>query len=179
MTGVLLLAATLLVIMLMAPVPAIAADADADSGAEVIYPDYESPKVVYDFYLDDPAKLGSALYWIRALVNPLMDSPYDQSLDFMDIKVVIHGTEIVALAKKNYDKYQTVVERMRYYAEFGVEFRVCGLAADDYGYRPQDFQGFVKVVPSALTDLAHWQQQGYALIRPIIMEKRYSIEEIR
>jgi len=160
-------------------VPVSAAETDADAGAEVIYPEYESPKVVFDFYLDDPAKINSALYWIRSLVNPLMDSPYDQSLDFMDIKVVIHGTEIVALANKNYEQYKTAVERMRYYAEFGVEFRVCGLAAEDYGYRPQDFQGFVKVVPSALTDLAHWQQQGYALIRPIVMEKKYSIEEIR
>jgi intracellular sulfur oxidation DsrE/DsrF family protein len=179
MAGIPLLATMLMVITLLAPVPAIAADTRAGTGAELIYPGYESPKVVYDFYLDDPAKINSALYWIRSLVNPLMDAPYDQSLDFMDIKVVIHGTEIVALAKKNYDKYKTAVERMRYYAEFGVEFRICGLAAEDYGYRPQNFQDFVKIVPSALTDLAHWQQQGYALIRPIIMEKKYSIEEIR
>ena len=160
-------------------VPVSAGETEAGAGAEVIYPEYDSPKVVYDFYFDDPAKIDSALYWIRALVNPLMDAPYDQSLDFMEIKVVIHGTEIVALAKTNYEKYRNAVERMRYYAEFGVEFRVCGLAAEDYGYRPQDFQGFVKVVPSALTDLAHWQQKGYALIRPIVVEKKYSIEEIR
>ena len=148
-------------------------------GPEVVFPEYEDAKVMFDFYLDDPQKIDSALYWIRSLVNPLMDSPYDQSLDLMEIKVIIHGTEIVTLAKKNYEKYKNAVERMRYYAEFGVEFRICGIAADDYGYRPQDFYDFVKVTPSAITELAHWQRQGYALIQPVIMEKKYSIEEIR
>ena len=36
-----------------------------------------------------------------------------------------------------------------------------------------------EVVPSAITELAHWQQQGYALITPNIMDKKVSIEEIR
>jgi hypothetical protein len=35
------------------------------------------------------------------------------------------------------------------------------------------------VVPSAITELAHWQLQGYALITPTVMDKKYTIEEIR
>jgi intracellular sulfur oxidation DsrE/DsrF family protein len=97
----------------------------------------------------------------------------------MDIKVIIHGTEIVTVAKKNYEKYKTAVERMKYYAALGVEFRVCALAAQDYDYTEKDFQDFIKIVPSAITELAHWQQQGYALIRPIVMDKKFSVEEIR
>ncbi len=140
---------------------------------------YTEQKVVYDFYFDEPAKINPALYWIRSLINPLMDTPYDMAPEFLDIKVVIHGTEIVTLARKNYDRYRDAVERMRYYANLGVEFKVCGIAAHDYGYEIGDFYEFVDVVPSAITELAHWQLQGYALITPNVMEKKYTIEEIR
>ena len=140
---------------------------------------YTEQKVVFDFYFDNPDKINAALYWIRSLMNPLMDAPYDMAPEFLDIKVVIHGTEIVALARKNHEKYRDAVERMRYYASLGVQFKVCGIAAHDYGYQPDDFYGFVDVVPSAITELAHWQLQGHALITPVVMKKRFSIEEIR
>jgi intracellular sulfur oxidation DsrE/DsrF family protein len=140
---------------------------------------YTEQKVVFDFYFDNPEKINAALYWIRSLMNPLMEAPYDIAPEFLDIKVVIHGTEIVTLARKNGDKYREAVERMRYYASLGVQFKVCGIAAEDYGYTADAFQDFVEVVPSAITELAHWQLQGYALITPVVMEKRFTIEEIR
>lgn len=155
------------------------AAAHGDEGAEVVNTPYQAQKVVMDFFFDEPAHIGPALFWLRSLMNPLLDSPYDYAPEELDIKVVVHGTEIVALAKKNYQKYREAVERMRYYAEFGVEFRVCGLAAQDYGYGPQDFYEFVRIVPSAMPELAHWQLQGYALLTPTILERKYTIEEIR
>jgi len=151
----------------------------AGPGASFVQTPYTEQKVLFEFYLDDPAKTGPALYWVRSLMNPLMDDPYNLAPEFLDLKVLIHGTEIVTLARKNYDRYKDVVERMRYYNSLGVEFLVCGLAAQDYGYRPEDFHEFVRLVPSGITELAHWQLQGYAVIRPQIMEKRFSIEEIR
>ena len=153
--------------------------AHAEKGASFVQTPYSEQKVLFDFYFDDPQKVNTALYWIRSLMNPLMESPYDMAPEFMDIKVIIHGTEIVTIARNNYDKYKDAVERMRYYSELGVEFRVCGLAAVDYGYRAEDFYDFIKVTPSAITELAHWQLQGYAVIRPVVMEKKLSIEEIR
>jgi intracellular sulfur oxidation DsrE/DsrF family protein len=140
---------------------------------------YGEQKVVFDFYFDDPAKINSALYWIRSLINPLMEEPYGIAPEFLNIKVVIHGTEIVTVARKNYEQYQDAVERMRYYSSLGVEFKVCGLAAHDYGYATDDFHEFIEVVPSAITELAHWQLQGYALLTPVVMEKRYTLDEIR
>jgi intracellular sulfur oxidation DsrE/DsrF family protein len=140
---------------------------------------YTEQKVVYDFYFDNPAKINAALYWIRSLMNPLMEAPYEMAPEFLDIKVVIHGTEIVSVARHNYDKYRDAVERMRYYASLGVDFKVCALAAGDYGYSTDAFYEFVEVVPSAITELAHWQLQGYALITPRVMEKKFSLEEIR
>ena len=151
----------------------------AEESARYIEPPYEEPRVVYDFYLDNPEKMGSALYWIRSLINPLSESPYNFAPEFMDIKVVIHGTEIVTVARKNYEKYREVVERMRYYASLGVEFKVCNLAATDYDYQIKDFYEFIDIVPSAFTELAHWQQQGYALITPKVYLRTQSIEDIR
>ena len=150
----------------------------AESGVWVQTP-YANQKVLFDFYFDEPAKINSALYWIRSQRNPLMDEPYNQSPDFMKTVVIIHGTEIVTVATKNYDKYKDAVERMRYYAELGVKFKVCGLAMTDYSYTLKDFYEFIEVVPSAITELSHWQQQGYAIIKPTVMEKKFSIDEIR
>lgn len=173
--GLLLAVATALV-----PVQAVdAATPAARSGAQVIFPDYQPPKVVYDFYFDEPGKINSGLYWIRSLIQPLMDDPYDMAPEMMDIVVVLHGTEIVTLAKKNYAKYKTAVERMRYYHQLGVQFHLCGLALHDFGYRPEDMQPFVKIVPSAFDDLVHYQQLGYALITPKVYDKKFHLDEIR
>ena len=140
----------LLLLVLAAPVAALA------EGKRVQTP-YGAPKVVFDFYFDDPQKIHSALYWLRALVNPLMEAPYDQAPELMDIVVVIHGMEIVATVEQNYETYKDAVERMKYYAALGVRFRVCGLAAHDYGYPDKDFYDFIEIAPSAITELAHWQ----------------------
>ncbi|MCA1978538.1 MAG: DsrE family protein [Thiobacillus sp.] len=140
---------------------------------------YQPPKVMFEFYFDDPQKIGSALFWVRALMNPLTEAPYNYPPEDFSIVVVIHGTEIVTVAKKNEAKYQEVVDRMRYYADLGVKFKVCGQAAEDFGYAVKDFQDFIEVVPNAITELAHWQQQGYALIVPNIMSKKIDIESIR
>lgn len=147
--------------------------------ASVVQTPYKEPKVVFEFYYDDPNKISSALFWIRSYINPLTEEPYNLAPEFMDIKVIIHGTEIVTLAKKNYQKYKTVVDRMKYYSMLGVDFRVCGLAAKDFDYSVKDFQSFVKIIPSAIIELGHWQQEGYAIIKPEVMEKKFSIEELR
>ena len=152
---------------------------NAEESAGYTQTPYSEQKVVYDFFFDDPQKMAVALYWLRSLLNPLMDEPYSSIPEDHSIKVVIHGTEIVTLAKKNYEKYKDAVERMRYYAEFGVEFKVCGMVMEEYGYRPQDLYSFVEIVPSAITELVHWQNQGYGLITPTVMERRQSIEEMR
>ena len=151
----------------------------ADEGAQFVQTPYSEQKVVFDFYFDEPSKINAALYWLRSLINPLSESPYNQAPEFMHIVVIIHGTEIVTVARKNYEKYKNAVERMRYYHQLGVKFKVCGLAAEDYGYARQDFYEFVEIVPSAIAELAHWQLQGYALIKPEVFNKKYSIEEIR
>jgi hypothetical protein len=166
------------VVLLLWVLPGSAATPESDVSRRVETP-YTAQRVVFDFYFDEPDKINSALYWIRSLVNPLMEAPYEMAPEQLDIKVIVHGTEIVTLARRNYARYRDAVERMRYYASLGVQFRVCGLAAQDYDYADTDFYDFVEVVPSAITELAHWQLQGYALITPSVLEKKHAIEEIR
>jgi hypothetical protein len=47
----------------------------ADDAAEFVQTPYQEQKVLFDFYFDNPAKINSALYWIRSLMNPLMKYP--------------------------------------------------------------------------------------------------------
>jgi intracellular sulfur oxidation DsrE/DsrF family protein len=155
------------------------AHTSATAQAKFIQTPYQNPKALVDVFLDDPAKLGAALYWVRSLVNPLVEAPYSLFSEDMSIIVLMHGTEIVTLARKNEDRYTELVQRMRYYAEMGVKFKVCGLALQDYGYTAADLHNFVEVTPSAITELMHWQNQGYALITPQVFEKKFSIENIR
>ena len=42
-----------------------------------------------------------------------------------------------------------------------------------------DLPDFVTVVPSGITELAHWQLQGYALIQPQVLTKKQRNEDIR
>ena len=153
--------------------------APALAQAKLVQTAYQNPKALLDVFLDDPAKLGSALYWLRSLVNPLTEAPYSLFSEDMSIIVLMHGTEIVTLARKNQPRYEELVQRMRYYADMGVKFKVCGLALQDYQYSAADMQDFVEIVPSAITDLVHWQNRGYAVITPQMPEKKFSIDSIR
>ena len=92
-------------LILIQPMPAQA------EGKRVDTP-YAPASVVFEFYLDDPQKIGSALFWIRSLINPLLEAPYDYSPEEHSIVVVIHGTEIVTVAEKNEAKYQEAVDRL-------------------------------------------------------------------
>jgi uncharacterized protein len=147
--------------------------------ASFVQTPYKNPKALFDVYLDHPAKMGAALHWLRSFMNPLVEAPYSFFAEDMSVVVVLHGTELVTVAKKNEAKYEEVVQRMRYYAQQGVKFKVCGLALQDFGYRREDLQPFVEVTPSAMTELVHWQNQGYGLITPVVTDKKLSIEEIR
>ena len=166
------LAACLGAVPLLAPWP-------AQAQATFVQTPYKNPKVLFDFYLDNPAKMGAALYWLRSFVNPLLEAPYSFFNDDMSVIVLLHGTELVTVAKKNEAKYEEVVQRMRYYAGQGVKFKVCGLALKDFGYTLADMQPFIEVTPSAMTELVHWQNQGYGLITPVVTDKKLSVEEIR
>ncbi len=151
-------------------------------GATFIQTEYTSPfKAVVEFYFDEPEKIKPALEWISNIIYVLSKDPYNFIPgEDIDIVVIIHGTEITTLAKKNREKYKDIWERMEGMAMYGVRFKVCSMAAEQiYHYKREDFPDFVELVPSAITELLHWQQKGYALLIPRVLERRKSVEEIR
>lgn len=150
-----------------------------ESQAQVVFPPYSEQHILFDFYFDHPQKVGPALSWIDSAMRSLTSEPYNYLPEFLDFKVLFHGSEVVTLAKANYKKYEKEVERMRFLASLGVEFRVCATSLKEFGYRPTDVQEFLKIVPSAVTDLAHWQLMGYAVIQPTVLIKKYATEDIR
>jgi hypothetical protein len=87
-------------------------------------------------------------------MNTLQEAPYNDSPEDLMIVIVIRGTKIVTVAKKNEAKYQEVIDRVRYYADPGVSFKVRGQASHGLGYAVQDFQDFTKSCP---TPSANWR----------------------
>ncbi len=143
---------------------------------------YGAPfRAVVEFYFDEPEKMRPALEWVSNIIYVLSREPYNFIPgEDIDIVVVIHGTEIVTLAKKNREKYRDIWERVESMEMYGVKFKVCKMAAElIYNYKPEDLAPFIELVPSAITELLHWQHKGYALLIPQIHERRRSVEEIR
>ncbi len=154
----------------------------AEEKAKFVQTPYEAPfKAVVEFYFDEPEKIRSALEWISNIIYVLSREPYDFIPgEDIDIVVIIHGTEITTLVKKNREKYRDIWDRIESMEMYGVKFKVCSMAASlIYGYKPEDFPPFVELVPSAITELLYWQHKGYALLIPRVYERKKSVEEIR
>lgn len=139
----------------------------------------DEQKVVLQFFFNHPSKLNVGLDWLRVYLNTLIDQPYNLAPEFLDIKVIMHGAEIVALTRQQGEKYRAARERIGYYASLGVDFRICEQYAQHLHYRPEDFPAFVTLVPSGPNELVHWQNQGYALLIPQVQDKLLSDEQLR
>lgn len=146
----------------------------AQEHARSVYTEYKKPfKVVYELFLDHPEKLRPALGWISNVLFVLTNPPYNFSLDDVDIVVVSHGREVPVFARQNREQYRDMVERMESLSLYGVKFKVCKMAAEQvYGLSERDIYPFVELVPSAITEIIHWQMQGYALMIPQVFEIR-------
>jgi len=154
----------------------------AEEGAVFVQTPYEPPfRAVVEFYFDEPEKIRPALEWVSNIIRVLSEEPYSFIPgEEIEIVVVIHGTEITTLARKNRERYRDIWERMEGMTMYGVRFKVCSIAAEKiYDYSPDELAPFVELVPSAIPELLHWQQKGYALLIPRIPERKGSVEEIR
>lgn len=147
-------------------------------GQLVETPYADEQKVVLQFFFNHPSKISVGIDWLRTYLNTLMNPPYGFAPEFMDIKVIMHGTEIVALTAQHQEEYRPIQERLQYYASLGVDIRICGSYAEFLGYKPEDFPDYVKIVPSGPNELVHWQQQGYALLIPRTDDKLLSDAEL-
>jgi intracellular sulfur oxidation DsrE/DsrF family protein len=117
---------------------------------------HKYPKInrVYDVNYDDPKKLNALVSFIKN-VNDVVPGK---------VVVVVHGTEIRAFAKENYEKYQDVIDKLAEFSKHGVEFRMCNNAMHAAGFQAKDIDGFVTIIPAGFAEVIYLQQQGYKVI---------------
>ena len=119
-------------------------------------------KTVWDFNFADPKAVGIVFNNIVALMKATAAyGPVD--LHPLRIVVVSHGPEVVVWAKKNYGKYKELVDRAASLAKQGVVFEVCRNAAAAEGFKPEDLDGFLTVIPAGPYAIAYWENKGYGL----------------
>lgn len=120
-------------------------------------------KVVWDFNFQDPKSVGMVFNNVAALLKATAEyGPHE--IDPIKVVIVSHGPEVVLWAKKNYSKYKDIVDRAASFAQQGVRFEVCKNDAAALGFKPEDLDGFVTVVPAGPYALTYWQNKGYAYI---------------
>ncbi|MDP2431204.1 MAG: DsrE family protein [Pseudomonadota bacterium] len=142
--------------------PASAADPEAPwgrgkAGAQA----YAKQKVVYDVTTSSEAAMRSVISRAQLLVDLNGSDPFDNK-----VVIVLHGKEIPFFAVKNLSKHHELMQRAQSATLAGlIEFRMCKLAAEGHGFQPEDFHGFVNLVPMADAEIARLQQEGYAYMR--------------
>lgn len=120
-------------------------------------------KVVWNFNFQDPKSVGVVLNNLNALLKATASyGPHE--IDPLKVVIVSHGPEVVLWAKKNYGKYKEIVDRAASFAKQGVRFEICRNDAEALGFRPEDLDGFVTVIPAGPYALTYWQNKGYAYI---------------
>lgn len=117
---------------------------------------HKYPKInrVYDVNYDDPKKLNALVSFIKN-VNKVVPGK---------AVVVLHGTEIRAFAKENYEKYQAVIDQLASLSKENVDFRMCNNAMHAAGFDAKDIDGFVTIIPAGFAEVADLQRQGYRVI---------------
>jgi len=115
---------------------------------------YPTINRVYDVNYDDPKKLNALVGFIKNVNNVVPGKAV----------VVLHGTEIRAFAKENYEKYQAVIDNLAALSKEGVEFRMCNNAMHAAGFEATDMHGFITVIPAGYAEVIYLQNKGYKVI---------------
>jgi hypothetical protein len=148
------LAALMALAFSAATLPALADDMTPYGDAKVDLHKYPKINRVYDVNYDDPKKLNALVNFIKN-VNKVVPGK---------AVVVLHGTEIRAFAKENYEKYQAVIDQLADLTKEGVDFRMCNNAMHGAGFEPKDIVGFVTIVPAGFAEIVSLQNKGYRVI---------------
>lgn len=124
--------------------------------------EYQGQKVVYDVSVDSERKLNGVLDRASYLSKITGANPFDTS-----IVLVLHGREIPFFAIKNMEKHKDLMVRAQSLTVGEViKFRICRVAAEMQGFKPEDFHGFVELVPMADAEIVRLQQtEGHAYMR--------------
>jgi intracellular sulfur oxidation DsrE/DsrF family protein len=81
--------------------------------------------------------------------------PFDSS-----IVLVLHGDEIPFFAVKNYNEYKELIDRAQSLVQGEVlKIKMCQLAAEGHGFKPEQIHGFVEMVPMGDAEIIRLQNE--------------------
>ena len=141
--------------------PALAAPNAPWGSAPVLEKEYSKQKVVYDVAVNNVAAVTSVLDRASHLSLVNGADPFDNK-----IVIVLHGNEIPFFAIKNFAKYRELATRAQSLSVGGtIEFRMCRIAAQGQGLKPEDIHGFITMVPMADAEIIDLQSKGHAYMR--------------
>ena len=88
-----------------------------------------------------------------------------KSKDHAGIALVLHGPEIKMFTKKNYGKYQKLVDKAaRLDSSSVIEIKICRTAMDDMKIKKDDLPAFVEIVPYGPDEEERLLRQGYTYL---------------
>ena len=118
---------------------------------------YKPQKVVYDVHVDTLGEMTSVLDRASFLSKITGANPFDSS-----IVLVLHGPEIRFFARENYTKYKDLMHRAESLVQGEtLKIRMCKLAAEGLGFKPDQIHGFVKMVPMGDAEIIRLQNEEH------------------
>ena len=124
-------------------------------GAVAKHIDYKPQKVVYDVNVKTLHAINGVLDRASFLSKITGADPFDSS-----IVLVLHGPEIPFFARKNYIKYKELMHRAQSLVESEtLVIKMCKLAAEGHGLKPEQIHGFVKMVPMGDAEIIRLQNE--------------------
>jgi intracellular sulfur oxidation DsrE/DsrF family protein len=132
------------------------ADSKAPWGhAQVTPTEYKPNKVVYDVTSGDVSELTHVLDRASYLSKITGADPFEQS-----IVLVLHGASPRLFAIENYSQYKELQTRAQSLTVGGViQIKMCKLAAEGQGFKPEDIHGFVEMVPMGDAEIVRLQYE--------------------
>lgn len=137
------------------PAVVFSADNTLWGGAVAQHVSYKPQKVVYDVNVKTLHAMNGVLDRASFLSKITGADPFDSS-----IVLVLHGAEIPFFARKNYEKYKELMHRAQSLVESeALKIKMCKLAAEGHGFKPDQIHGFIKIVPMGDAEIIRLQNE--------------------
>ena len=134
----------------------LAASADS-SAADPTVPDKDK-RYLFSVTLHTQDEIDSMLSRAETLSKTFTTKPKVHA----GIALVLHGPEIEMFTRKNYNRYQPLIDKAaRLDSSSVIEIKVCRTAMDDMNIREEDLPAFVEIVPYGPDEEKRLERQGY------------------
>ena len=143
-------------LMMLFNLAVVAEDTSSPWGSSTLTPTtYKPQKVVYDVNVNSTKDLESVLNRASYISIISGADPFEQS-----IVLVLHGPEINFFGIKSFAKHKELMKRAQSLVESEVlKIKMCKIAAEGRGFKPQDIHGFVEMVPMGDAEIVRLQNE--------------------